>query len=472
MITLPQILEKFGFGHLNPLAETKTIDVDQRRSTSISSMNKALQVYYDKNCLINQNEYYGIVVGIVERSVQSYANKNSWGQREGMSAGDSSPYQIYRVYIPELECRPAPVSLDDPVIATYSEIPVAFDLPMSVSKGAIVKVAYGDPLNMAQPEIVSVEGGIDGAALPVFGSSLAGSFNGGSAKGLPATAGKRGVVLGDSLSQLPVSFGGLVGAHLEEMGMIIRPAMKRDEGAGGYRLEKGGPKYMPPGVWSYPGKNVPWFLKNNKLKKILDKERAQLLVVLLGTNSAYGALPQGAMALRRSCRGKALAYGIDDAKTKKACSKSGPLAPREAKYKAQLKEFIKIARGSGVERIIWFGPPYASGIYGNKPFSKRTWRRLQKNVDQLLDEENITEDEVVLIQRKMEDGESWDWGKSGLETGAENIRKWQAEVLIPLGVEWIDTKPLTENLRPGDGLHFRPDTYTAGGKAMIEAAFG
>jgi hypothetical protein len=53
---------------------------------------------------------------------------------------------------------------------------------MSVSKGAIVKVAYGDPFNMGQPEIVSVEGAIDGAALPVLGSSLAERWNGGTPK--------------------------------------------------------------------------------------------------------------------------------------------------------------------------------------------------------------------------------------------------------------------------------------------------
>ena len=173
LITFQGILETFGFGHLNPFSETKSVQISQRRSTSVSAMNTALRTHYSKNCLTDVTEYYGVVAKVIDRSVVSYANKNSWAQREGVSGIAADPYQVYKVYLPELECRPEPESELDPVIATYEEIPAAPDLSMTIAVGAIVKIAYGDPFSMRQPEIVAVEGAVPGGSMPVSRLSIA-----------------------------------------------------------------------------------------------------------------------------------------------------------------------------------------------------------------------------------------------------------------------------------------------------------
>ena len=176
MLTINDILDKIGFGDLNPLKDTNTLYVDQRRSTSISTMNEALRKYYDRNCLTNRSEFYGIVVDVIERTQPSHCNKNTWTQTGDSPNGAVGLYTVYNVYMPEMECRPEPLSYNDPVIATYKEICVSNDLAMSVAKGSIVKVAYGDPLNFAQPEIVAVEGGIDASSIPAFREGLSSTY--------------------------------------------------------------------------------------------------------------------------------------------------------------------------------------------------------------------------------------------------------------------------------------------------------
>tara|TARA_Y100000310_G_scaffold249321_1_gene255364 strand:+ start:3463 stop:4593 length:1131 start_codon:yes stop_codon:yes gene_type:complete len=179
MWSIENILSKLGFGQLNPLVETKTVYVDQQRSTSTSTMNMALRAYYDKNCLVNKDEFYGVVVHQLERTNPSHSNKNSWTHQGNDES--TAGYPVYKVYIPELECRPEPDSYEDPIIGTYKEIPVAYDLSMSPGLGAIVKVRYGDLANMDFPEIVSIEGAIAGAAIPTFRVGLGGAFAAGDA---------------------------------------------------------------------------------------------------------------------------------------------------------------------------------------------------------------------------------------------------------------------------------------------------
>jgi hypothetical protein len=200
MFTINDILGKIGFGDFNPLKDTNTLYTDQRRGTPISTMNGVLRKYYDKNCLTNRNEFYGIVIDLIERTQPSHCNKNTWTQAGLGAEGTTNLYTVYNVYIPELECRPEPLSYNDPVIATYKEICVSNDLAMTVAKGSIVKVAYGDPLNFAQPEIVAVEGGIDASAIPAFREGLSSTYTAASTTNLVGEGCTSAAISGKRLS--------------------------------------------------------------------------------------------------------------------------------------------------------------------------------------------------------------------------------------------------------------------------------
>ena len=272
------------------------------------------------------------------------------------------------------------------------------------------------------------------------------------------------MVIGDSMSSTPLSVGGRIGKMLKDRGFEVRthkpvnyPGVRGgNEGSKGVSF-----RGHPLGVATYPGQHVPYLLKKGRLQKILANFNAELLVVILGANSASSALAEGTYMMSRRARGlyktcsdigtsaytkleehKKLYWVQKDdgtwldpltgkrmgltAKGKRfrscfqvAHKQRKSLAKRETIYKTQLKTFVQTAFGAGVKYIIWLGPSYMSGYHGKDQY-----------------------------------------GPNGLEWGAENIRRWQKETLEPLGVEWHDSEPMTRNIRPGhDGLHFGTKAY-------------
>jgi len=250
------------------------------------------------------------------------------------------------------------------------------------------------------------------------------------------------MVIGDSMSSTPLSVGGRIGKMLKDRGFEVRTHKPAGFLGGGAPKIRGVPfTGHPLGVATYPGRHVPYLLGDSRLQKILANFNAELLVVILGANSASSAQPTGTYIMSRRARKeykvcmedyegvisefkKEYEEGKYKDKNMRSCFQVGhktrkSLAEREAIYKTQLETFVQTAYGAGVKYIIWLGPSYMSGIHGKEKY-----------------------------------------GKHGLEWGAENIRRWQSETLPGLNVEWHDSLPMTRNIRPGhDGLHFGTDSY-------------
>ena len=461
---LDSFTANYEYGSWNTPTDSTLISTSIRRTDAIKQVNQALKVAYNKDCLAGVKHFYGIVLHQADRLHPSAEKKSSQSNASG--ADSPNMWQAYKVYIPELECRPLPESLEDSVLATYQDVRAAEGLLMSVGVGAIVKIRYDDPERLYGPAIIGVEGSVSSEFIPAVRSGLASSYSGGSKNVLPVTAGQRALLIGDSMTQSELSFGGRVATHMAKMGLELRGKIQRDEGSGD--------PVMPAGVYSAPGRGTAWFLQRDKLQKILSgapgpkgealSNKPELLIVGLGANDAGGALPKGAYYIGARCRQNAVDAGspadipkdapIPDGKKSGHCRKQGQdLEPRKVAYQAKLKKFVEIARGAGVKRIIWIGPAYMSYIYGNVEFTVGS---------------KYASAQTARTAKR-------DWGQSGLETGAINIRAWQKETFAELNVEWIDSVPITRNIPRGDGLHFRPGPgqgYELWANGIIKTIFG
>ena len=68
------------------------------------------------------------------------------------------PSFVYKVLLPELDPRPTPLSLDDPVIATYPDIYTDFESETPLEKGQLVAITYEDAENLFNPRITRIIG--------------------------------------------------------------------------------------------------------------------------------------------------------------------------------------------------------------------------------------------------------------------------------------------------------------------------
>ena len=462
---------KFSNQHLSRMRETNAAASLPLAVSSKAAMNGFLADAYARNALRNVDEFYGLVVYQMVRSNPSADCFGSQVVEEGNESKSVNDYQSYKVYIPELECRPFPETYTDPVISTYREMCAATGILTAVGIGSIVVVKFLNFATLGRPLIVGVEGAIEGGMVPVQRTTLSTSHSGGPKKNIPFNPNQRAMVVGDSMSQTPGSFGGWLGRFLQEAGFEVKPATERtkDGGTGTYP--------HPAGVISYPGEATSHYASKakggaNSFQEHLAKWRPQLLIVALGANSASLGIPQGSYSVGRRCRGPAIQHdtpaGSDDETvftrrhpdgTPGGCRKQGPLAPKKAKYQSYMKEFVNIAKGAGVQRIIWFGPSYMSGPYGNVPFkvTKRAWKSLKRSGFEF-------DDKLI--------GKERDWGTSGLEEGAKNVRLWQKETLPGLGVEWYDSYSMTRELsNRSDGLHWDQPNYKIWAQRAWGAAF-
>jgi hypothetical protein len=188
---LGSFAENYEYGSWNVLVDGTIISVDQRRGDALLDINKALRSVYEQDCLVGVKHFYGVVIHQLSggRTNPSAEVKSSQSRASDSDAA-ASPYNVYKVYIPELECRPIPTSMDDPVLGTYQDVRSAEGLLMSIGVGAIVKIKYDDPEKLYGPAIVGVEGSFDGDFIPAVRQDLGGAFAAGDGQTVVDGAGR------------------------------------------------------------------------------------------------------------------------------------------------------------------------------------------------------------------------------------------------------------------------------------------
>ena len=100
-------------------------------------------------------------------------------------------------------------------------------------------------------------------------------------------------------------------------------------------------------------------------------------------------------------------------------------ARTRAAYRWQLEWVVRQARSAGARRIVWFGP--ATSDPGASPRAARTSVRHERNAE------------------------------------------WQREILPELGVEWIDSRPMTRRGHGRDGVHFTRSGYRLWADGIVGA---
>ena len=159
----PFTFGELNYGTLNNLGETEARNSgSRRRGTSKTFLNAALQQAYSKDSLRGTTFFYGIVVSARQTTAPAYAKKDTLLKDVASidaNAGDN--WFVYKVYIPEIECRPYPKSLSDPVIYTYPDVyPGKAVDKEQISVGAVVKIEYANTNTLKDPMIIGVEGDI------------------------------------------------------------------------------------------------------------------------------------------------------------------------------------------------------------------------------------------------------------------------------------------------------------------------
>ena len=120
------------FGVLNPLEDANVSNSgDRRRTSSLTALNNTTSRAYGKNSLRRVQRFNGIIVHKKQVQTPRYQNRalllqgyvasqpleaaatDTSSSSTATSAGNlqpysGNPYTIYKVYIPELEPRPAP----------------------------------------------------------------------------------------------------------------------------------------------------------------------------------------------------------------------------------------------------------------------------------------------------------------------------------------------------------------------------
>ncbi len=134
----------------------------------------------------------------------------------------------------------------------------------------------------------------------------------------PAAPYRRALVIGDSHSEAPWTFGGRVNAMLQARGLS-----SDIEGNRGWSVRR--------------------YLDTGTLASTLAKQKPDLLVVALGANDQ-----------------------VSDAQSDS--------------YKRSLREFLNYARGAGVREVVWFGPSKSEGSQEHRMPTRRRVARLQMEV--------------------------------------------------------------------------------------------
>ena len=160
------------FGFLNNVEDT-SVDgsVDRRRSSTFDYLRGAVQQLYQKNTLEKVDSFKGIVmyageknskiVHDTEEELKAFAKMSLFENilarvKQKMKSKINVP--LFKVYIPELECRPAPTSFKDPLIETYFNVRVSSRIKKGDHPvlGSQVVVKFENLNNFWNPEIIEV----------------------------------------------------------------------------------------------------------------------------------------------------------------------------------------------------------------------------------------------------------------------------------------------------------------------------
>ena len=159
----PLRLDELEFGTMNNLGDTTAVGSgSRRRGTSKTFINASLRNAYSRDSLRGTKSFYGIVIGYRQTDHPAYSKKETLL----ISPDQAEPrvqraFFVYKVFIPELEPRPYPKTLCDPVIKTYPDVHVAHHLQGSpLVAGSVVRVSYSNDATMSDPLIVEKEGSI------------------------------------------------------------------------------------------------------------------------------------------------------------------------------------------------------------------------------------------------------------------------------------------------------------------------
>jgi len=491
------------FGTFNNLRDLTSINSgSRRRGDSVSYANSALQMAFSKDTLSNKKQFYGIVINNRDMSGAPYAKRGPLLTDFALSTDTNNPsgtgYKTYKVYVPELECRPYPLDAADPVIYTYPDVYLSSELEEKIGTdaqiplGAIVVIEYDNLTTLKDPLIVAYEGetmieweGAGQSAAALWATSNTGQVGGGGRRTSgsldPAPSGPigerpvsgRALVIGDSMSRRSGPGGGFghrIAMMLKDRGYTLRPEYEKNKPAGIHSELESGEKH-PEGVATYPGMGTMFFIKKSSpgirqgdsdgygayakdsLEPILKDWRPTLLIVELGANDASLGLPEGVGFLRGGKRNKYIECMDANLKEDNHEELSQLMRTNPAKDRRCREE---------------------AGLRGKGPLAPRERDyKLQLESFVTIAREQGVQHIIWIGPTYMTRNYAKD-GISQLEKGAENIRSWQKEVFARLGVEWHDAKPMTENIsdrRSHDGLHFRGAGYEEWAKAAEQVIF-
>jgi len=210
------------FGSLNNIQDGNSGESgDRRRTNTTTAMRMAAEATFSKDTLNNVSEFNGVVVSHRLVGFASYQNKTALfndylykanqDEEEAEVKGIDFSSFAYKVYIPEIEPRPAPNSNTDPVLVTYPDVysDIA-DGNVPLALGSLVAVKFEDVENLFNPRIVRVVGGpiaienISSVELNnIFNANIPG-FVGGTdppgGEGRPGTGGGPGPLTGKNTS--------------------------------------------------------------------------------------------------------------------------------------------------------------------------------------------------------------------------------------------------------------------------------
>lgn len=163
-------LKELPFGIMNNISDGGGPSTDRRRTDPLEFLRLSTENAYGRDALRNKETFEGIVVSVREITFPSVRRKGDlfkeYTTNKAATSGKSTssekttvdyPSVVYKVFIPELEPRPAPRGTGDPILATYPD--VYSDIASEIAVGNLVRVTYEDVENLYNPRIVAITGG-------------------------------------------------------------------------------------------------------------------------------------------------------------------------------------------------------------------------------------------------------------------------------------------------------------------------
>lgn len=394
-------LRGLKYGFLNDVSDTGMEgSTDRRRSGGVNYLRSAIKANYSRRALEKVNVFTGIVIAQGKKAPFASRNADSTLKQHAMgkwtdvlpSLNNDDTVNVYKVYIPEIECRPAPGSYTDPIIATYYDVYNTLETGIFKKEptiGSVVSVRFDNINNFTGARIVELGetiaflDDIDGNLAAVFGGGEGagdlGEFRGGDGR-FPAEPSPRRqrhqgcegegavIYIGDSQQAGAGTFGGKLRKYLKDQGVpLVIDFSESGRGLQGYK-----------GILTLPD------LKQ-QLESKLANAKPKYAIVGLGGNDA------------------------------------GSNYRKPEVWKPKFEELLQILKNGGVEKIIWIGV--------SKP---------------------------LLPDPKLKNNGWGQYGKDpATQARRDTMRNTQKSVLASYPeVTYIDSKQYTQTLNTADGVHY------------------